>query len=396
LLASGTVALAALATTAAAQSRREIQPDPRSGRALAVVIGESALVHTGTVVARDKTGALSGGADAGGQITQVLANIEAAFRLAGSSMADVAKLNLSVSDPAGLAAAEQALAGWFTGKPLPAVTLVVSDQPVQGALASGDGIALVRQSPSGVQWLTAAAPRNNERTAKAGVLPKGPIVFFSGKGGRGDARQVAETLLAELKKSMDWMVMPLANVVHVTVLLQDMASIARVEEVLERFFGGKVPPVSYLERQSGAGAMEIEWVAAGASSASKPSQQIEYLTPPHLQPSPMFSQIVRVNRGGLIFVSGTYGNPADDAEAQATALFARLQEAISAAGGDFRHLAKAIYHLSSNDAAAGMDKVRRKVFDPQRPPAASRNRLRHVGGAGGVMVADMIGVVVEK
>jgi enamine deaminase RidA (YjgF/YER057c/UK114 family) len=396
LLAGGTIALTAMLATAAPQSRREIAPDPRAGRALAVVAGESAFVHTGTVVARDHTGALTGNADAGRQMTQVLANIDAAFRRAGSSMADVVKLNLSVADASALTAAEQALALWFNGKPLPAVALVVSHQPVPAALASGDGIALVRQSPSRVEWLSAPAPRNAERAASAGVLPKGPIVFFSGKGGRGEARQVAETLVGELKKSMDWMAIPPANVVHVTVLLQDMAALAQVEEVFERFFGGKCPPVSYLERHSGAGAMEIEWVAAGRADATKPSQQVEYLTPPHLQPSPMFSQIVRVNRGGLIFVSGTYGNPADPAEAQAMALFARLQEAIAAGGGDFRHLAKAIYHLSSNDAAAGMDKVRRKVFDPQRPPAASRNQLRHVGGTGGVMVADMIGVVVEK
>src|SRR5688500_18208863 len=39
----GTLALAAFMATAAAQTRREISPDPRSGRALAVVTSESAL-----------------------------------------------------------------------------------------------------------------------------------------------------------------------------------------------------------------------------------------------------------------------------------------------------------------------------------------------------------------
>jgi hypothetical protein len=55
-----------------------------------------------------------------------------------------------------------------------------------------------------------------------------------------------------------------------------------------------------------------------------------------------------------------------------------------------------MYHITGKEGAQGMDKVRPRVFDPAGPPAASRNTLRHVGGAGGVMVVDMIGVVPEK
>ena len=87
------------------------------------------------------------------------------------------------------------------------------------------------------------------------------------------------------------------------------------------------------------------------------------------------------------------GNPLDDPEAQAASVFGQIEKAVVEAGGDFRHLAKATYYITEGKSPpAGMDVVRRKVFDPKRPPAASRNNLRHVGGDGGVMAVDMIGV----
>ena len=141
--------------------------------------------------------------------------------------------------------------------------------------------------------------------------------------------------------------------------------------------------------------MEIEALAVGKPADRKRPSQVEYLTPPHLKPSPMFSQIARVNRGGSIFTSGTYGEAAQDPATQAATIFASLKERIVAGGGDFRHLAKAIYHITGREAAAGMDKLRAQVYAPDRPPAASRNNLRDVGQPGAVMMIDLIGVVVE-
>jgi hypothetical protein len=230
----------------------------------------------------------------------------------------------------------------------------------------------------------------------ASILPAGPRIYFSGKAGRGKAAETAQALLNETKALMDFVQTTPGQIVHLTVLMKEISAAAEVEETLREYFGGKCPPLAFLERYAGEGAMEIEALAVGAAADSSRSAQIEHLTPPHLRASPMFSQITRVNRGGSIFTSGAYGDGSENAEAQAAAIFASLKDRIVAGGGSFNHLAKAIYHITGREAAVGMDKLRAQVYQPGRAPAASRNTLRDVGQPGAVMMVDLIGVVREE
>ena len=50
--------------------------------------------------------------------------------------------------------------------------------------------------------------------------------------------------------------------------------------------------------------IEIELIVAGRDSGASP---LEYVTPPALKSSPVFSRVVRVNSGPLIYVSNLYG-----------------------------------------------------------------------------------------
>ena len=71
------------------------------------------------------------------------------------------------------------------------------------------------------------------------------------------------------------------------------------------FFGSEaVPPLTLVEWQS-KNPIEIELIVAGDRKPAGDS--VEYLTPPGLKTSPVFSRVARVNRGDLIYVSGLYG-----------------------------------------------------------------------------------------
>ena len=57
-----------------------------------------------------------------------------------------------------------------------------------------------------------------------------------------------------------------------------------------------------------------------------------------------------------------------------------------------RHLVKATYYVSDNDAARWVDRTRPRVFDPVRPPAASKLMVHGVGHPRRTMTVDMIAV----
>jgi len=83
--------------------------------------------------------------------------------------------------------------------------------------------------------------------------------------------------------------------------------------------------------------------------------------------------------------------PGDD-EPQAVAVFQQLQEILSKVGSDMRHLVKGTYYVSDDDAARWVDRTRLRVFDPLRPPAASKLMVHGVGLSQRTMTVDMIAV----
>jgi enamine deaminase RidA (YjgF/YER057c/UK114 family) len=147
-------------------------------------VADVPLVHTATLLpyARGKTAA---DPDVGRQTDQLLSNIEQALDLGGSSLARIAKLNLSVREPEMVAPVEAALARRFSGKPMPAVTLVVGLQPGSGVLVSGDAVGTAPDRKNGV----GARPvrlRSNALPARAheshaAILPPGPKVYLSAR-----------------------------------------------------------------------------------------------------------------------------------------------------------------------------------------------------------------------
>jgi enamine deaminase RidA (YjgF/YER057c/UK114 family) len=382
---------------AATLERREIEPDARMGKASAVVVGDGPLVHTSGFFGCNPRGEL---VDSGiaRQTEQVLANIEQALVAGGSNLALIVKLNLSVREPALCGEVQKILSRKFEGKPKPALTLVVSEQIKPGALVSGDavGLADAAQAGAGVRWLTSKQLYTGEGQTHVAVLPKGPRIYLSGKGGNGPTRETTRKLLADIKTMMEFADVKPADVVQIRVFLNQMNETPVQADAMREFFGRPdYPPVTYLER-AGDGAMEIEMVAAGRPNATRAAAQIEYLTPPKYKASPLFSQIARVNYGGLVYVSGLYGDSTRDPETQAKTIFDRMEVLVRAGGSDMRHLAKALYYITGKEGGVGMDKIRPKAFDPVRPPAASRNNLRHVGEPGGTMLVDMIAVVVAN
>jgi enamine deaminase RidA (YjgF/YER057c/UK114 family) len=74
-------------------------------------------------------------------------------------------------------------------------------------------------------------------------------------------------------------------------------------------------------------------------------------------------------------------------------LFRSLGIVLKQTGGDFDRLVKATYYVSDEDAGNQLNLVRPEFYSPQRPPAASKAKVRGVGLERRSVTLDMIAIV---
>ena len=120
------------------------------------------------------------------------------------------------------------------------------------------------------------------------------------------------------------------------------------------------------------------------------AEAIVYFTPPEVRPSNTFSKVALLQTERQIYISGLYARVPSRGEPQAIDVFEQLQEVLRKTGSDMRHLVKATYYVSDDDAARWIDRTRPRLYDPARPPAASKVMVHGVGQAGRTMTVDMI------
>lgn len=171
-----------------------------------------------------------------------------------------------------------------------------------------------------------------------------------------------------------------------------MTEAAAVEKAVSKFFeGSTAPPIVLVEWKSEL-PIEIELVASSRVSAAD-APPVEYLTPPGLPASPIFSRIARVNASKIIYISGLYtGKPGQSANTEVQALFPLLQETVQMGASDLEHLVKATYYVTDGEVSALLNKIRPDFYHPQRPPAASKAEIAGTGLAGHRLTLDMIAV----
>jgi enamine deaminase RidA (YjgF/YER057c/UK114 family) len=222
-------------------------------------------------------------------------------------------------------------------------------------------------------------------------LPAGSRVYISGQADPGsDLAQATRRTLEGLDRTLAHVGLDRSRVVRVKAFLRPMTAAEEVEREVVAFFGSEaVPPLTLVEWQS-KNPIEIELIVAGDRKPA--GNSVEYLTPPGLKPSPVFSRVARVNGGDLVYVSGLYGPAQSSGARQVESIFEVLGKHLEAAGSDFRHLVKATYYVTDEDASRALNELRSKYYDPARPPAASK-ALAGVDAAGRTITLDMIAVV---
>jgi enamine deaminase RidA (YjgF/YER057c/UK114 family) len=403
------LACLALADGARAAELVSIAPDPTAGMSQAVVVDRSSpLVFTEQLLSRDPEDRSADDPDQ--QIRMLFERLDRTLSAAGTSPDRVAKLNFYVASTELAARVRGELAKrYHNAKTLPAVSFVQTRLPNPRALVGVDAVACTDQA-SATKYLneywsdyftardakkpaTGEMPAARRRPFSMLLVPKAPIAFISGDAKPGDLPAATTATLESLDATLKSLPISRENVVQVKCFLQPMSRAAEVRQRIDEFFSPiPTPPVVMVEWTM-KGPIEIELIAyEDRPHQPSPTGDVNYFTPPGMKPSPVFSRVTMASAPKLIYFSGLYADSAGDGAAQVSSIFDQLGKLLPQTGSDFRHLAKATYYVSDDDASNQLNVMRPKYYDPARPPAASKAPVAGVAKAGRTITLDMIAV----
>ena len=374
--------------------------DKDSGLSQAVTVTDVALAHTAQFMALNAEGQIVGKGDPVAQALNIFDRLDSTLSACKTTADRIVKIDVYVKSPETAAKVRDLIQRKFAGPNPPAVAFVETPLPHPDAEVAMDAVVATGLE-SGSEPLKLKRPDSGYGVpdiAHAGLLPKGPAVYVSGQAEEGTLALATRKTLESLERTLEFVGLDLTRVVQIKSFLSPMSQADLVREEIDAFFGEiRTPPLVFVEWNS-SHPIEIELIAAGKEGETKgvPSPPIEYLTPPDKKVSPLFSRVTRVNSPSRIYVSGLLGEPGSAPGQQIETIFGSLEAILDSAGGDLRHLAKATYYVSDEEAGAKLNELRPKYYDPERPPAASKAVVRGVGVEGCSASLDMIAVPVPK
>jgi neutral ceramidase len=393
-----------LARSVAVQSTplQYVDSDKSTGKSAAVVVQDSPLAHTALLVPLDKSGKLVGPGDAQAQTQFLIEQLRQVLATAESSLDRLVRLNVYAATPADVKSVEQTIASAFDSKAKPAMTLVAGDMPYKGVLVTIDGVAASSDNTSsGVSIRTNNEVFHEPKQSHVAILPPGEKAFLSGWISRteGNLETVVDGTLEFQIKLLEQLGGRQNGVVQIRAFVNMSRQRETVQRSVTKLFKDQeaVPPIVFAP-WSREGAPEIEFIAAGRPPRDVPQNppRVEYFNVPGMGASPVFSRASRVNSDRLIYVSGIVARSDSDAESQVREILGRLQRTLRISGSDLRHMAKATYYLADREATTALGKVRRELYDPKRPPAASAFLSQSVGYENRSANVDMIAVPVGQ
>jgi len=397
-----------LTTTAVTADERSREPSPltrhhgkldeESGASAAVVVADTPLLHTKQFLPLDDTGKVLHSGATERQFDHVWQQLETL--LARHPGAELVKLNLYVAGNDAADTVRKALQPRLKERRRAAVSFVVTRLPggadVHVALDAVVALPASKPVTGENQDANSVAIHGEQESTVASVMPPGRRVYISGQAEKasGLASATRETL-ESLDRTLQFLKLDRRrDVVQIKAFLHPMSEVATVYEEVAKFFpSGRIPPVVVVEWESSL-PIEIEMIAHGGPAVAE-GPLLEYLTPPGMTASPVFSRLARINRGPSLYISGLYGSQ-PEANEEVTPLFGKLTEILGDTGSDLKHLAKATYYVATDEVSTALNQLRPRYYDPARPPAASKAQVQGVGQKNRNLTIDMIAVPREE
>ncbi len=365
---------------AAPATLRYIEFDAATGASAAVIVPDTTLVYTDQLLA-DAMDDSSGAGDATAQLTGIFQRLSTMLGRAGTDLDHIAKLNVYVTSQEIAGDIRRELAARFANGHGPATSFVVTALPRPGALVALDAVA-------------AADPIPNEPLSGAKFLAPGSRLYVSGQADRSmNLREATRKTLEGLVQTLDHCNRSMDDIIELKCFFQPMSAAADVREEIMRFFEAeRMVPVSFVEWKAASPPIEIELVAWGGPANNDAKDALEFITPPGMSASPVYSRVARINRGGTIFIGDIASPSKGTVDEQLQTSFDGLGRLLGKTDSDFKHLVKATYYVIDDDISKAHNAIRPKFYDSTRPPAASKALVAGTGHPGSRYVMDMIAV----
>ncbi len=369
-----------------------------TGGTLAVVVNDVPLAHTTQFLPMDKHGKIVDRNDLSAQLKQVFDNLATALSVAGSDLDHVVKLNICIVESDLMPKVQEYINRRFKPQKRPVVSFVTGDLILSAAQVAVDAIAvstLIVQKE--VKYLKVPNLFGAPNEVQVSVLPMGGCVYVSGQAAKGDITEATRATLKQLDSTLKYLGLEKTDIVQLKSFICPAADVHLVKKEMSAFFGGlAVPPVVYVEWVSKSPLIEIELIAAHTGGLTKPIKQLDFITPTGMTASPVYSKVTRINYGSRVYFSSGYGQTHSNAKNEVKDVFSSMEKILTEVGSDFNHLAKATYYVVTDSASNALNEIRPKYYKTDRPPAASKAKVKGVGLKGRNICIDMIGVVKEK
>jgi len=367
------------------------QTSRQPGSSDAVIVKNVALAHTSQFFSSNKRSDFVFKGDLEKQIGQIFENLSEALNIADSGLEQIVKLNIYLKNTAFVSEVQTEISKRFKPGKLPAISFVTGDLGHPDALISIDAIAVSpNYSDKFVKYI-------NSGSAQTSILPAGSVVYVSGQAAKGNLAEATLNTLKQLEQTLKFLGLEKRDIVQIKSFVNPISDLFIVQDVMGEFFkGGTIPPLVNVEWLSKDPLIEIELIASSNRSSTKSTEQIEFITPEGMVPSPVYSKVTRINYGSKVYVSGLYGKTQDGVKSELSDIFNFLYLNLKKSGSDLSHLVKATYYVSTDVHSAALNDIRLDFYDPKRPPAASKAMVKDVGSSKAGVGIDMIGVVIEK
>ena len=282
------------------------QTSRQIGSSDAVIVKNVPLAHTSQIFSSNKRGEFVFKGDLNKQIGQIFENLSKALNITDSGLDQIVKLNIYLKNTVFISEVQKEIIKRFKPGKLPAVSFVTGDLSHPDALVSIDAIAVSSNySDKFVKYF-------NSGSAKASILPAGPVVYVSGQAAKGNLAEATLNTLKQLEQTLKSLGLEKRDVVQIKSFINPISDLSIVQNVMGEFFkGGTIPPLVNVEWLSKDPLIEIELIASSNRTPTKPTEQIEFITPEGMVPSPVYSKVTRINYGSKVYVSGLYGKTQD-------------------------------------------------------------------------------------
>jgi len=350
-----------------AQSSKQVFPNANASMPFSTAIKADGLIYV--------SGTLGSGGDVKAQTKQVLDNISAALKTAGSSLANAASMTVYLKNQGDFAAMNEVYRTYWTKDP-PARTTVIVPLLNEGlveisAVAVPDGGQRVVVNPS--EWI--GSPNPYSYGIKSGnTLFLAGLISRNGKDNtpiKGDMKAQTKTVLENASTVLKAGGMTFADVVSARIYVTDSGAFQDMNEVYRTYFPTDPPARATVKAtlNSNDYLVEITMVAVqGTKTAiTTPTEDGKPGTK-----NPNLSSAIRV--GNRLYLSGILGNtPANkgDVKGQAAETMARIGRTLKAAGFDWSNLVEGMVYLPDLTKFGDMNASYREPIGKDFPARAT-------------------------